>query len=70
MPLPRLSIVSFEGTLAPELEAILKRRLKKKRRRAEAEVLVHLKGTSEQDTTWEDLEELRSSFPDLVDKVL
>jgi hypothetical protein len=48
----------------------LKRRLKKKRRRAEAEVLVHLKGTSEQDTTWEDLEELRSSFPDLVDKVL
>jgi hypothetical protein len=67
-PLPDLLILTFEGTLAPETEVILAHRLKKKGNRAGAEALVQWKGTTEQDATWEDLEELRSSFLDLVGK--
>lgn len=68
-PLPDLPILTSKGTFAPEPEVILARRLKKKGNRAGAEALVQWKGTTEQDATWEDLEELRSSFLDLVGKV-
>jgi ribosomal protein L21E len=68
-PLPDLPVLTSEGPLAPEPEAVLDRRLKKKENRAGAEVLVQWKGTIEADATWEDLEELRKSFPDLMGKV-
>jgi len=70
MPLPHLPAVTSKGTLVPEPQAILERCLKKKGSRAGVEVLVQWKGTLEQDATREDLEDLRASFPDLVDKVL
>jgi hypothetical protein len=71
IPLPDLPILTSEGTLAPEPEVILARRLKKNGNRAGAgaEALIQWKGTTEQDATWEDLEELRSFFPDLLGKV-
>jgi hypothetical protein len=68
-PLPELPILTSEGTLAPEPKAVLDRRLKKKGKRAGAELLIQWKGTTEQDVTWEDLEYLRRIFPDLVGKV-
>jgi hypothetical protein len=67
--LPDLPILTPDGTLTPEPEAILERRLKKKGNRAGAEVLVKRKGMTESDATWEDLEELQKYFPDLVGKV-
>jgi hypothetical protein len=68
-PLPELPILTSEGTLAPEPKAVLDRRLKKKGKRAGSELLIQWKGTTEHDATWEDLEDLRRIFPDLVGKV-
>jgi hypothetical protein len=68
-PLLGLPILTSEGTLAPEPEAVLDRRLKKKGKRAGAELFIQWKGTTEQDATWKDLEDLRRTFPNLVGKV-
>jgi hypothetical protein len=48
---------------------VLLRRLKKKGNRAGTELLIQWKGTTEQDATWEDLDELQTNFLDHVGNV-
>jgi hypothetical protein len=69
-PLTALPILTPEATLAPEPEKILTRRLMRKGNRAGTKVLVQWAGTLVEDAIWEDLENLRERFPDLVGKVL
>jgi len=69
-PLTALPILTPEGTLAPEPKKILTRRLMRKGNQAETKVLVQWAGTQEEYATWEDLENLRERFSDLVGKVL
>lgn len=52
--------------MAPEPKRIIERRLKKKGNRAGIDFLVQWKGTSEEDATWVDAEELRRAYPELV----
>lgn len=68
-PNPRLPPVMEDGTMAPELEGILDRRLKKKGNRAGVDLLVHWKGTEVEDATLIDGDELRHLFPELVDEL-
>jgi hypothetical protein len=68
-PNPQLPEVTDNGTLAPTPECVLQRRLKRKRNRAAVEVLLKWQGASEEEATWEDLEELCRKFPDLAGKV-
>ena len=58
-----------DGTLIPEPEQVLARRLKRKGNRAGIELLIQWKGMSTEDTMWVDLDELKKKFPDLEDKV-
>jgi hypothetical protein len=67
--LPHLPQLTAEGTLALEPEIALARHLKKKGDKARAEILILWTGTTAQDATWEDLDELRTSFPNLMGKV-
>jgi hypothetical protein len=67
--LPHLPQLTAEGTLAPEPEIALARRLKKKGNKAGAEILIQWTGTTAQNATWEDLDKLRTSSPNLVGKV-
>lgn len=57
-----------DGTLSPEPEEILERRLKKKGNRAGVELLVKWKGTEVEDATWIDADELRRLHPELADE--
>ena len=57
-----------EGTLVPEPEKILERRLKKKGNHAGVECLVQWEGTNEEDAMWIDVEELRKKWPELEDE--
>ena len=68
-PNPRLPPVMEDGTMAPEPEGILDRRLKKKGNRAGVDLLVHWKGTEVEDATWIDGDEIRQLFPELVDEL-
>jgi hypothetical protein len=68
-PLPHLPQLTTEGTLAPEPKIALARRLKKKGNKAGAEILIQWTGTTAQNATWEDLDKLRTSSPNLVGKV-
>lgn len=43
--------------------------MEKKGNKAETEVLLQWKGTSEEEATWEDLNVMYRRFPDLVGKV-
>lgn len=69
-PSPGLHIITTEGTLTPEPEKILLRRMKKRGNRVEVEVLTQCKGTTEEEATWEDFYELKRKFPDHLGKVL
>jgi hypothetical protein len=65
-PNPKLPTVMEEGTLTPEPEKILDRRLKKKGNRAGVDFLVQWKGANEEDATWIDGEKLSQTYPELV----
>lgn len=67
--IPHLPILTTEGTLTPEPEKVLQRRLTKRGNRAETEILIQWKGTSEEEATWEDFTAMKRRFPDLVGKV-
>lgn len=69
VPQNQLPILTSEGTLTPEPEKLLLRRMKKKGNRATTEVLIQWKGMTAEEATWEDLAELLQKFPDLVGKV-
>jgi len=62
---PYLPLVTPDGTLTPEPEKILLRRLKRKGKRAAIELLVQWKGTTEEEATWVDWAELKKNFPHL-----
>ncbi|KAJ0098198.1 hypothetical protein Patl1_28421 [Pistacia atlantica] len=49
-----LPLLAADETLAPELDKVLQRRLKKKGNQARVEVLVQWKETQPEDATWED----------------
>ncbi|KAA8537022.1 hypothetical protein F0562_029500 [Nyssa sinensis] len=68
-PIPTLPQVTNKGTLVPELELVLQRRLKRKGHRVGAELLVQWKGATIEDATWEDIDDLQSQYPDLVGKI-
>jgi len=68
-PNPQLPEVTTEGTLAPAPDRVLQRRLKKKKNRAGVEVLIKWQGATEEEATWEDMEDLHRRFPDLAGKV-
>jgi hypothetical protein len=68
-PLPVLPPVGENGELKPEPEAVWNRRMRKVANRALTEVLVHWKGTTKDDSTWELLYDLRRDYPHLVGKV-
>lgn len=59
-----------QGEIQPEPERILERRVRKVRNQAVPEVLVHWKGTTSEDATWEDYWPLRAKYPHLEGKVL
>ena len=67
-PNPKLPRMMNDGTLSPEPEEILERRLKKKRNRAGVDLLVKWKGTEVEDATWIDADELRRLHPELADE--
>uniref|UniRef100_A0A6N2NAF6 Chromo domain-containing protein n=1 Tax=Salix viminalis TaxID=40686 RepID=A0A6N2NAF6_SALVM len=58
-----------EGVLKPEPEEVLERRLKKKKGRAVAELLVRWKGLGAEEACWVEYSELAEKFPNLVDKL-
>jgi len=68
-PNPQLPEVTTEGTLVPAPDRVLQRRLKKKKNRAGVEVLIKWQGATEEEATWEDMEDLQRRFPDLAGKV-
>ena len=65
-PNPKLPTMMDDGTLAPEPEKIVNRRLKKKGSRAGVDLLVHWKGSDVDDATLVD--DLRQHYPELVDE--
>ncbi|XP_040994220.1 uncharacterized protein LOC121240747 [Juglans microcarpa x Juglans regia] len=68
-PIPHLSQVMPEGTLAPEPEMVLQRRLLKMGRSAGVEVLVQWKGAKADDATWEDPLMMKRHYPEHVGKI-
>jgi len=70
VPLPSLPPVDAQGEIQPEPTAVLQRRFRKVNNQSLSEVLIHWKGTTVEDTTWEPYWDLCSRFPHLVDKVL
>ena len=68
-PHTELPKITTDGTLEPEPEIVLDRRLVKRGQRAGLEVLIQWKGMNKDDATWVDREELKRRFPNLVDKV-
>jgi len=69
-PLPTLPPVDVEGSVQPEPELILDRRMKKLGNHASTEVLVKWLGASLEDSSWESLWKLRSLYPHLLGTVL
>jgi hypothetical protein len=65
-PNVRLPTMMKEGTLAPEPDKILERRLKKKENHIGIDFLVQWKGANEEDATWVDAEELSKAYPELM----
>jgi len=65
---PYLPLVTPDGTLTPEPEKLLHRKLKHKGNRAAMELLVQWKDTTEEET-WMDWEELKKNFPHLEGKI-
>ena len=68
-PHTELPKITTDGTLEPEPEIVLDRRLVKRGQRAGVELLIQWKGMNKDDATWVDREELKRRFPNLVDKV-
>ena len=68
-PHTELPKITTDGTLEPEPEIVLDRRLVKRGQRAGVEVLIQWKGMNKDDATWVDREELTRRFPNLVAKV-
>jgi hypothetical protein len=57
-PLPVLPLVDANGELKPEPEVVLNRKMLKVANRVVIEVLIHWKGTTKGDSTWELLYDL------------
>jgi hypothetical protein len=70
IPLPSLPPVDAQGEIQPEPAAVLQCRFWKVNNQSLSEVLIHWKGTTVEDATWEPYWDLCSRFPHLVDKVL
>lgn len=54
-----------DGALAPKMQKVVDRCIKKKGHYAGTELLVQWEGTSEDDAVWVDVEELRAKYPEL-----
>ena len=67
--LPILPPIKPHGSLYPEPERILQRRLRQKGNRATTDVLVKWIGMGEEDATWEEYVSFQRRYPGLVDKV-
>ncbi|CAA2959249.1 Hypothetical predicted protein, partial [Olea europaea subsp. europaea] len=64
----RLLPITVEGTIQAKPERIVERWPKRKGRRAGVEVLVKWKGMSIENASWEDLDDIKSHFPNLEGK--
>ncbi|KAJ0078186.1 hypothetical protein Patl1_37085 [Pistacia atlantica] len=63
VPSSYLPLVAASGALIPEPDKILQRRPKKKGNQDDVEVLIQWKGTTVEDATWEDFEDIQKKFP-------
>ncbi|XP_070672503.1 uncharacterized protein [Malus domestica] len=63
-PLTTLPVVTEDGLQSREPMSILQRRVYRKGNGAGVQLLIHWKGSKEEDATWEDYDELAKKFPD------
>lgn len=69
-PITTLPPVDKNGSLKPELEEILNRRMRKVNNKPLVELLIRWHGGTTEDASWEPYHVLCSNFPHLVGKVL
>lgn len=69
-PQSKLPLVNLDGSIHPEPAKILSRSLKRAHNKAITEVLVQWQGLGPESSTWEILQDFRTRFGDLADKVL
>jgi hypothetical protein len=67
--LPILPPVDVNGELRPKPEAVLNRKMCKVANQVMTKVLVHWRGTTKEDGTWELLYKLQRDYPHLAGKV-
>lgn len=65
VPLPSLPPVDAQGEIQPEPAAVLQRRFRKVKNQSLSEVLIHWKGTTVEDATWNLIGTYVPNFPTL-----